>query len=125
MKDIGLRSYQDIVEPEYNEPALDYNERQNLCHKMAVEFFREMLEAQEACGAQLWFDWTPENKIMVYEPADGTGMHSGGGISVIIDEDLDGETESEIEKKYDDILGILDRWRDRKLQAKYNKMREE
>lgn len=115
MEDCGLKSYQDIVEPEFPEPELDRIEREKVCDENAVEIFRSVLEIQRETGDALWFDWTPECKITVYVPGKGGGWHAGGGIHIVVDAEIDGKTMTEIDRQFDEIWDALDRWRDKRL----------
>ena len=117
MKDCGLKSYQDIQEPEYMEGILDDFEKRVYLDEYTVDFFKEVLDIQAETGVQLWFDWMPY-KIMVYTVKDGS-WHSSGVLETIIDETFDGEyTNSSMEKQFDEMYLKIRLWRDKKLEVK-------
>lgn len=115
MEDCGLRSYQDIQEPEDSvyEAPMDEPHRVELLKVYLTEFFSDVLDVQSDTGESIWFDWMPD-KVMVYTTTGGT-WHSSGPIEMIADASLDEIYQSSIEHIFDELHEALWDWRDNKL----------
>ena len=69
--DIGLRSYQDIEAPPFEDAIPTDKQMQTLFRENAVDLFREVLESIDETGETIWFDYVPD-EIMVYTTSKTT-----------------------------------------------------
>jgi len=115
MEDCGLKSYQDIREPEEPEYEMPMDEphRVALLKVYVAEFFSDVMDVQSDTKASLWFDWMPD-KVMVYTTT-GSAWHHSGPIEMIAEANLDEIYESSIEHIFDELHESLWDWRDKKL----------
>lgn len=116
MDNIGLRSYQDIEEPEYVEPQPTAHEMKELFRSNAVELFQEVLEAQEETGEHIWFDYVPD-EVMVYTTVEGA-WHNSRPIEMIVDVDLDDLTPKTFDDEIVRMFADLGNWVDKTMEKK-------
>lgn len=116
MDNIGLRSYQDIEEPEYVEPMPTDTEMRSLFRSSAVELFQEVLEAQEETGEHIWFDYVPD-EVMVYTAAEGA-WHNSRPIEMIVNVNLDDLTPATFDDEIVRMFADLGNWVDRTMAKK-------
>lgn len=116
MNDIGLKSYQDIREPEYETddrlPPDEWRLERDNCLQM---IFSHVLAMQRELEVQLFFDWSPHvDAINIFTYNEDATWHSGGDNNIIYIVNIDGASPDDDPGEWTArVIDKLNRWADK------------